>query len=114
MYYIDAPLVVHALCKTPVFTNRDSTALGHVCFHISYSLPLRLMVKLPGLLNLSLFFVFVFFPVVCMSGVGEKYSTWEPTKRELELLRHNPKRRKITTNCTIGEGTSSAAQAGYS
>ncbi|XP_041062935.1 ubiquitin carboxyl-terminal hydrolase 22 isoform X3 [Cetorhinus maximus] len=35
-------------------------------------------------------------------GVGEKYSTWEPTKRELELLRHNPKRRKITTNCTIG------------
>ncbi|XP_053328084.1 ubiquitin carboxyl-terminal hydrolase 22 [Spea bombifrons] len=37
-----------------------------------------------------------------MTGVGEKYSTWEPTKRELELLRHNPKRRKITTNCTIG------------
>uniref|UniRef100_W5M1Q4 Ubiquitin carboxyl-terminal hydrolase n=1 Tax=Lepisosteus oculatus TaxID=7918 RepID=W5M1Q4_LEPOC len=37
-----------------------------------------------------------------LSGVGEKYSTWEPTKRELELLRHNPKRRKITTNCTIG------------
>ncbi|RLV93314.1 hypothetical protein DV515_00013461, partial [Chloebia gouldiae] len=34
-------------------------------------------------------------------GIGEKYSTWEPTKRELELLRHNPKRRKITTNCTI-------------
>uniref|UniRef100_A0A673XVZ4 Ubiquitin carboxyl-terminal hydrolase n=1 Tax=Salmo trutta TaxID=8032 RepID=A0A673XVZ4_SALTR len=33
---------------------------------------------------------------------GEKYSTWEPTKRELELLRHNPKRRKMTTNCTIG------------
>ncbi|RXM32814.1 Ubiquitin carboxyl-terminal hydrolase 22 [Acipenser ruthenus] len=37
-----------------------------------------------------------------LPGVGEKYSTWEPTKRELELLRHNPKRRKITTNCTIG------------
>uniref|UniRef100_F7G8S8 Ubiquitin carboxyl-terminal hydrolase n=1 Tax=Ornithorhynchus anatinus TaxID=9258 RepID=F7G8S8_ORNAN len=37
-----------------------------------------------------------------MTGIGEKYSTWEPTKRELELLRHNPKRRKITTNCTIG------------
>lgn len=37
-------------------------------------------------------------------GIGEKYSTWEPTKRELELLRHNPKRRKITTNCTIGKG----------
>ncbi|OXB67535.1 hypothetical protein ASZ78_004653 [Callipepla squamata] len=36
-----------------------------------------------------------------MTGIGEKYSTWEPTKRELELLRHNPKRRKITTNCTI-------------
>lgn len=36
-------------------------------------------------------------------GIGEKYSTWEPTKRELELLRHNPKRRKITTNCTIGK-----------
>ncbi|KAG7256232.1 hypothetical protein CRUP_032373, partial [Coryphaenoides rupestris] len=34
--------------------------------------------------------------------IGEKYTTWEPTKRELELLRHNPKRRKITTNCTIG------------
>ncbi|CDQ73181.1 unnamed protein product [Oncorhynchus mykiss] len=49
-----------------------------------------------------------------LQGVGEKYSTWEPTKRELELLRHNPKRRKITTNCTIGEGTSSAAEAGYS
>nr|XP_033819885.1 ubiquitin carboxyl-terminal hydrolase 22 isoform X3 [Geotrypetes seraphini]XP_033819887.1 ubiquitin carboxyl-terminal hydrolase 22 isoform X3 [Geotrypetes seraphini]XP_033819888.1 ubiquitin carboxyl-terminal hydrolase 22 isoform X3 [Geotrypetes seraphini]XP_033819889.1 ubiquitin carboxyl-terminal hydrolase 22 isoform X3 [Geotrypetes seraphini] len=42
-------------------------------------------------------------PYQCtMTGVGEKYSTWEPTKRELELLRHNPKRRKITTNCTIG------------
>uniref|UniRef100_A0A4W3H7S3 Ubiquitin carboxyl-terminal hydrolase n=1 Tax=Callorhinchus milii TaxID=7868 RepID=A0A4W3H7S3_CALMI len=39
--------------------------------------------------------------IVC-GWVGEKYSTWEPTKRELELLRHNPKRRKITTNCTIG------------
>ncbi|XP_028908138.1 ubiquitin carboxyl-terminal hydrolase 22 isoform X2 [Ornithorhynchus anatinus] len=37
-----------------------------------------------------------------LQGIGEKYSTWEPTKRELELLRHNPKRRKITTNCTIG------------
>ncbi|GAA6071799.1 ubiquitin carboxyl-terminal hydrolase 22-like isoform X1, partial [Tachysurus ichikawai] len=37
-----------------------------------------------------------------LQGVGEKYSTWEPTKRELELLRHNPKRRKITSNCTIG------------
>nr|XP_057917829.1 ubiquitin carboxyl-terminal hydrolase 22 isoform X1 [Doryrhamphus excisus] len=37
-----------------------------------------------------------------MQGVGEKYSTWEPTKRELELLRHNPKRRRITSNCTIG------------
>lgn len=35
-------------------------------------------------------------------GVGEKFSTWEPTKRELELLKHNPKRRKITSNCTIG------------
>lgn len=42
---------------------------------------------------------------VCLfvsAGIGEKYTTWEPTKRELELLRHNPKRRKITTNCTIG------------
>lgn len=37
------------------------------------------------------------------TGIGEKYTTWEPTKRELELLRHNPKRRKITTNCTIGK-----------
>ncbi|GLD49351.1 ubiquitin carboxyl-terminal hydrolase 22 [Lates japonicus] len=36
-----------------------------------------------------------------LQGIGEKYTTWEPTKRELELLRHNPKRRKITTNCTI-------------
>uniref|UniRef100_A0A8C2CEA0 ubiquitinyl hydrolase 1 n=1 Tax=Cyprinus carpio TaxID=7962 RepID=A0A8C2CEA0_CYPCA len=31
-----------------------------------------------------------------LQGIGEKYSMWEPTKRELELLRHNPKRRKIT------------------
>ncbi|XP_024420364.1 ubiquitin carboxyl-terminal hydrolase 22 [Desmodus rotundus] len=37
-----------------------------------------------------------------MQGVGEKFSTWEPSKRELELLKHNPKRRKITSNCTIG------------
>uniref|UniRef100_A0A8C9Q6C4 Ubiquitin carboxyl-terminal hydrolase n=1 Tax=Spermophilus dauricus TaxID=99837 RepID=A0A8C9Q6C4_SPEDA len=37
-----------------------------------------------------------------MQGAGEKFSTWEPTKRELELLKHNPKRRKITSNCTIG------------
>ncbi|ELV13999.1 Ubiquitin carboxyl-terminal hydrolase 22, partial [Tupaia chinensis] len=37
-----------------------------------------------------------------VQGVGEKFSTWEPTKRELELLKHNPKRRKITSNCTIG------------
>ncbi|NXJ53265.1 UB22A hydrolase, partial [Spizaetus tyrannus] len=58
---------------------------------------------------LSLIFSFLAFtPTVVshyqctMTGIGEKYSTWEPTKRELELLRHNPKRRKITTNCTIG------------
>ncbi|KAK1331764.1 hypothetical protein QTO34_009739, partial [Cnephaeus nilssonii] len=37
-----------------------------------------------------------------LQGVGEKFSTWEPSKRELELLKHNPKRRKITSNCTIG------------
>ncbi|XP_077019453.1 ubiquitin carboxyl-terminal hydrolase 22 [Tamandua tetradactyla] len=37
-----------------------------------------------------------------IQGVGEKFSTWEPTTRELELLRHNPKRRKITSSCTIG------------
>lgn len=41
--------------------------------------------------------------VFVFKGIGEKYTTWEPTKRELELLRHNPKRRKITTNCTIGK-----------
>lgn len=41
-------------------------------------------------------------PCKCVPGIGEKYSTWEPTKRELELLRHNPKRRRITSNCTIG------------
>lgn len=40
--------------------------------------------------------------LIVSTGIGEKYTTWEPTKRELELLRHNPKRRKITTNCTIG------------
>lgn len=44
-------------------------------------------------------FIYLFF---VSTGIGEKYTTWEPTKRELELLRHNPKRRKITTNCTIG------------
>ncbi|RVE55648.1 hypothetical protein OJAV_G00234070 [Oryzias javanicus] len=37
-----------------------------------------------------------------MRGVGEKFSSWEPSRREVELLRHNPKRRRITTNCTIG------------
>lgn len=49
----------------------------------------------------SLYYFTHLFPP--LPGVGEKYSTWEPTKRELELLRHNPKRRKITNNCTIGE-----------
>ena len=49
------------------------------------------------------------FPV--SAGIGEKYTTWEPTKRELELLRHNPKRRKITTNCTIGGRKSSVLRA---
>ena len=48
------------------------------------------------------------FPV--SAGIGEKYTTWEPTKRELELLRHNPKRRKITTNCTIGGRQTSVLQ----
>ncbi|XP_024120216.1 ubiquitin carboxyl-terminal hydrolase 22 isoform X2 [Oryzias melastigma] len=38
-----------------------------------------------------------------MQGVGEKFSSWEPSKREVELLRHNPKRRRITTNCTIDD-----------
>uniref|UniRef100_A0A3P9HMA2 Ubiquitin carboxyl-terminal hydrolase n=1 Tax=Oryzias latipes TaxID=8090 RepID=A0A3P9HMA2_ORYLA len=37
-----------------------------------------------------------------MQGIGEKFSSWEPSRREVELLRHNPKRRRITTNCTIG------------
>jgi ubiquitin carboxyl-terminal hydrolase 22/27/51 len=36
-------------------------------------------------------------------GAGERFLTWEPNKRELELLRHNPKRRRITSNCTIGQ-----------
>lgn len=40
--------------------------------------------------------------IYSVPGIGEKYSTWEPTKRELDLLRHNPKRRRITSNCTIG------------
>ncbi|XP_006813337.1 ubiquitin carboxyl-terminal hydrolase 22-like [Saccoglossus kowalevskii] len=30
------------------------------------------------------------------------YCPWEPTQREVELLRKNPKRRKITENSTIG------------
>lgn len=47
--------------------------------------------------------VTILIPAVFSSGIGEKFSTWEPTKKELELLRHNPKRRRITSNCTIGE-----------
>ncbi|XP_014646435.1 PREDICTED: ubiquitin carboxyl-terminal hydrolase 27 [Ceratotherium simum simum] len=37
-----------------------------------------------------------------MSGLGEKYPTWETTKPELELLGHNPRRRRITSSFTIG------------
>ncbi|ERE64217.1 ubiquitin carboxyl-terminal hydrolase 22-A-like protein [Cricetulus griseus] len=35
-------------------------------------------------------------------GLGEKYLTWETTKPELELLGHNPRRRRITSSFTIG------------
>ncbi|XP_059535819.1 ubiquitin carboxyl-terminal hydrolase 27 [Myotis daubentonii] len=35
-------------------------------------------------------------------GFGEKYPTWETTKPELELLGHNPRRRRITSSFTIG------------
>ncbi|XP_058147069.1 ubiquitin carboxyl-terminal hydrolase 27 [Dasypus novemcinctus] len=35
-------------------------------------------------------------------GLGEKYPTWETTKPELELLGHNPRRRRITSSFTIG------------
>lgn len=34
--------------------------------------------------------------------LGEKYPTWETTKPELELLGHNPRRRRITSSFTIG------------
>ncbi|XP_029785510.1 ubiquitin carboxyl-terminal hydrolase 27 [Suricata suricatta] len=37
-----------------------------------------------------------------MPGLGEKYPTWETTKPELELLGHNPRRRRITSSFTIG------------
>ncbi|XP_032816859.1 ubiquitin carboxyl-terminal hydrolase 22-like [Petromyzon marinus] len=37
-----------------------------------------------------------------LQGLGDRYTSWEPTRRELELLRQNPKRRKIAPNCTIG------------
>jgi hypothetical protein len=30
------------------------------------------------------------------------FTPWEPTKAEIELLRDNPKRRKVTGNSTIG------------
>ncbi|EDL33892.1 mCG3962 [Mus musculus] len=35
-------------------------------------------------------------------GLGEKYPTWETTKPELELLGHNPRRRRIASSFTIG------------
>ena len=31
------------------------------------------------------------------------YVAWEPTKAEIELLRENPKRRKVEPGSTIGE-----------
>uniref|UniRef100_A0A8C4Q309 Ubiquitin carboxyl-terminal hydrolase n=1 Tax=Eptatretus burgeri TaxID=7764 RepID=A0A8C4Q309_EPTBU len=37
-----------------------------------------------------------------LQGAAGWYTNWEPTRRELELLRQNPKRRKIAPNSTIG------------
>ncbi|XP_032826199.1 ubiquitin carboxyl-terminal hydrolase 22-like [Petromyzon marinus] len=37
-----------------------------------------------------------------LQGFGDRYIGWEPSRRELELLKQNPKRRKISANCTVG------------
>ena len=38
-----------------------------------------------------------------MSRQPVAYVAWEPTKAEIELLRENPKRRKVEPGSTIGE-----------
>lgn len=80
-------------CLTPKGSGIRLPVIHHTCFitddlHVASVGPSHRFLSLPLYLIL---------------GIGEKYSTWEPTKRELELLRHNPKRRKITANCTIGQ-----------
>lgn len=36
-------------------------------------------------------------------GMPAIYRLWEPSGREIELLRRNPRRRKLIENTTIGE-----------
>jgi hypothetical protein len=36
-------------------------------------------------------------------GMPAVYHSWEPSHREIELLRQNPRRRKLIENTTIGE-----------
>ena len=46
-------------------------------------------------------FLFVF-PGCLSPGGVRRYSPWEPTETELELLIQNPRRRRVTGNSTIG------------
>lgn len=36
-------------------------------------------------------------------GMPVIYQSWEPSRHEIELLRRNPRRRKLIENTTIGE-----------
>jgi len=36
-------------------------------------------------------------------GVGALYRAWEPSPETVELLKKNPKRRRIAPNCAIGK-----------
>lgn len=36
-------------------------------------------------------------------GMPAIYHSWEPSRREMDLLRRNPRRRKLVKNTTIGE-----------
>ena len=40
--------------------------------------------------------------VRCVSGMMTHFYEWEPTESDVQLLKNNPKRKKITEHTTIG------------
>ena len=45
-------------------------------------------------------------PILCISGIKTYFSPWEPNDTEIDILRTNPKRRRVEVKSSIGNSHS--------